>query len=107
MAEEIIDETVVQDDPQPKPSIYKFLKDNNLTTKDEVTFNKDYSNSEKQKELYKFMKDNELTTKDFNTFSSDNFGALKKYTYTKRNFFARFREWISNIYTAITTFPTD
>ncbi len=105
MAEEIIDETMVQEDPQPKPSIYSFLKKNGLTTKDEATFNSEYSNAEKQKELYEFMRKNELTTKDFNTFSSDNFGAFKKYGGAKRGFFTRFREWISNIYTAITTFP--
>ena len=105
MAEEIIDETVVQEEPQPKPNIYKFLKDNKLTTKDEATFNKDYSSSEKQKELYNFMKENQLTTKDFDAFSSDNFGALKKYTQSKSSWFTRFKQWITNIYTAITTFP--
>lgn len=105
MAEEILDQTVVQEDPQPKPNIYKFLKDNQLTTKDEVTFNKEYSSSEKQKELYTFMKDNQLTTKDFDTFSSDNFGALKKYTYTKSSWFTRFKQWIINIWFAITNFP--
>jgi len=106
MAEEIVEQQFVQEDPQPKPSIYKFLKENNLTTKDEATFNKDYSNAEKQKELYNFMKENQLTTKDFNTFSSDNFGALKKYGYTKRSFTSRLIEWFGNIYRAITVFPS-
>lgn len=104
--EEIVNDNleVVQDDPKPK--VYQFLKDNGLTTKDEKTFNKEYSSSEKQKELYKFMKENELTTKDFNTFSSDNFGAFKKYSGTKRSFWSRIGEWFGNIYTAITIFPS-
>ena len=32
--------------------IYQFLKENNLTTKDEKTFERDYSDSAKAKELY-------------------------------------------------------
>lgn len=98
MAEEL--EQIVEE--QPKPSIYKFLKDNGLTTKDEATFGKDYSTPEKQKELYEFMKENQLTTKDFNAFSADNFGgAKKKYS----NFYTRFKQWVSNIFYAITHFP--
>jgi hypothetical protein len=97
MAEETITDT--QDNP-----IYKFLKDNKLTTKNEDEFLKEYSNPEKQKELHKFMHDNQLTTKDFDTFSSDNFGALKKYSDPK-TFIKRLIEWFSNIYTAITNFP--
>lgn len=105
MAEEIIDTTVVEQDPQPKPSIYKFLKENQLTTKDEATFYKDYSSAEKQKELYEFLKTNELTTKDFNTFSSDNFGDFLKYGQPKPTYWSWLRAYFGNIYKAITTFP--
>lgn len=84
--------------------IYKFLKENKLTDKDEATFIKDYATPEKQKELYNFMQENKLTTKDFNTFSSDNFGDFLKYSRTN-SFFHRFCEWLKNIYTAIITFP--
>lgn len=91
MADEILP---VQEEVQPNP-IYKFLKDNGLTTKDETTFAKEYSNKEKQKELYKFMSDNKLTTKDFNAFSSDNFGALKKYTQPK-SIWQRLKEWFNS-----------
>lgn len=105
MAEEILDENVEMVQEEPKPSIYKFLKDNNLTTKDEASFNKDYSNAEKQKELYNFMRENKLTTKDFTAFSSDNFGAFKKYGHTK-SIFKRLKEYFYNIYKAFTTFPS-
>jgi hypothetical protein len=44
--------------------IYKFLKENNLTTKDESSFLKEYSNPSKVKELHGFLKSNNLTTKD-------------------------------------------
>lgn len=44
--------------------IYKFLKENNLTTKDENSFLKEYSDPNKAKELYGFLKTNNLTTKD-------------------------------------------
>jgi len=101
MAEEL--EQVVEE--QPKPSIYKFLKDNGLTTKDEATFGKEYSTPEKQKELYEFMKGNQLTTKDLATFSSDNFGAFKKYGQPKSSFYTRFKQWINNIWYAIINFP--
>jgi hypothetical protein len=48
--------------------IYQFLKENNLTTKDEKTFERDYSDSAKAKELYGFFQENKLTEKDFNSF---------------------------------------
>ncbi len=48
--------------------IYQFLKENNLTDKDEKTFEKDYSDSTKAKELYGFFQENKLTDKDFNSF---------------------------------------
>lgn len=44
--------------------IYKFLKENNLTTKDENSFLKEYSDPNKAKELHGFLKSNNLTTKD-------------------------------------------
>ena len=44
--------------------IYKFLKQNNLTTKSESDFISEYSNPEKAKELHGFMQQNNLTTKD-------------------------------------------
>lgn len=105
MAEEMLDENVELVQQDPKPSIYKFLKENGLTTKDEATFSKEYSNTEKQKELYKFMSENKLTTKDFNTFSSDNFGAFKKYGHTK-SIWKRLEEYFTNIWYAITHFPS-
>lgn len=52
----------------PTNEIYKFLKDNNLTQKDEASFLKEYSDSAKAKELYGFMQGNGLTSKDFNSF---------------------------------------
>jgi len=61
-----------------KTPIYDFLKKNKLTTKDESSFVKEYSNPEKAKELHKFFSDNELTTKDFDSFYTDNFGSEKK-----------------------------
>ena len=61
-----------------KNPIYDFLKKNNLTTKDEKSFVKEYSNPEKVRELHKFFSDNELTTKDFDSFYTDNFGGEKK-----------------------------
>lgn len=48
--------------------IYKFLKANNLTTKDEKSFLNEYSDSSKAKELFGFFQSNNLTTKDFNSF---------------------------------------
>ena len=47
----------------PDNEIYKFLKENNLTDKDEATFLEEYSNPEKAKELYGFFQENNLTTK--------------------------------------------
>ena len=52
----------------PENEIYKFLKDNNLTDKDEKTFLKNYSDIGKAKELYTFIQSNGLTQKDFNSF---------------------------------------
>ena len=52
----------------PTNEIYKFLKENNLTQKDEASFLKEYSDSAKAKELYGFMQGNGLTSKDFNSF---------------------------------------
>ena len=50
---------IMQENP-----IYKFLKENNLTTKDENSFLKEYSDPNKAKELHGFLKSNNLTTKD-------------------------------------------
>jgi predicted GNAT family acetyltransferase len=48
--------------------IYKFLKENNLTTKDEGSFLKEYSDPNKAKELHGFLVNNNLTTKDEASF---------------------------------------
>jgi len=48
--------------------IYKFLKENNLTTKDEGSFLKEYSDPNKAKELHGFLVKNNLTTKDEASF---------------------------------------
>lgn len=48
--------------------IYNFLKENQLTDKDEATFLEEYSNPEKSKELYKFFVDNQLTDKNYDEF---------------------------------------
>ena len=53
----------MQDNP-----LYKFLKENNLTTKDESSFMKEYSNPNKAKELHGFLVSNNLTTKDEASF---------------------------------------
>lgn len=55
--------------------IYKFLKDNNLTQKDEAAFLADYSTPEKVGELYKFMQDNQLTQKTQEEFANNYFPA--------------------------------
>jgi hypothetical protein len=52
----------------PQNDIYNFLKENNLTQKDEKSFLEEYSNPEKAKELFGFFQSNELTKKDFNSF---------------------------------------
>ncbi|MGL4185897.1 MAG: hypothetical protein ACRCR4_08965, partial [Thiotrichaceae bacterium] len=62
----------------PYQEIYKFLKDNGLTQKDEATFAKEYSDPKKAQELYKFFADNKLTTKDSATFYNTYFGSSKK-----------------------------
>ena len=49
----------MQDNP-----LYKFLKENNLTTKDESSFMKEYSDPVNAKRLHGFLKSNNLTTKD-------------------------------------------
>ncbi len=52
----------------PKNQIYDFLKANNLTTKDEATFQKEYSDPQKAAELHKFLQENKLTTKSKEEF---------------------------------------
>ena len=52
----------------PENEIYKFLRENNLTQKDENSFLKEYSNPNKAKELFGFFEQNQLTQKDFNSF---------------------------------------
>lgn len=54
--------------------LYDFMKKNNLTTKDEATFLKEYSTPEKANELHKFFTENELTTKDSASFYKEYFG---------------------------------
>ena len=56
-------------------AIYKFLKENNLTTKSEVEFISEYSNREKADELFKFMQDNKLTSKSSDEFYSQYFAS--------------------------------
>jgi len=58
--------------------IYKFMKDNGLTQKDEATFVSEYSNPQKSAELHKFMTDNGLTTKGADDFYSQYFNPSKK-----------------------------
>jgi len=58
--------------------IYKFMKDNGLTQKDEATFVSEYSNPQKSAELHKFMTDNGLTTKGADDFYNEYFSASKK-----------------------------
>lgn len=58
--------------------IYKFMKDNGLTQKDEATFVSEYSNPQKSAELHKFMTENGLTTKDANQFYNEYFAGVKK-----------------------------
>lgn len=99
MAEEIVNtEQIDMAQPLVNP-IYDFLKKNNLTDKDESSFTKEYSDPNKLKELYGFFQQNKLTDKDYNTFSSEYFGAKKKRT--------KFFRWISNIWSAIRSYPTD
>lgn len=58
--------------------IYKFMKENGLTQKDEATFVSEYSNPQKSAELHKFMTDNGLTTKGADDFYNQYFAASKK-----------------------------
>lgn len=53
--------------------IYNFLKQNNLTQKDEATFLKEYSTPEKVNELYGFMQQNNLTQKSAEEFAATYF----------------------------------
>ena len=52
----------------PENEIYKFLKENNLTTKSEAEFSREYSSPEKSQELYNFFRENNLTNKDSASF---------------------------------------
>lgn len=58
--------------------IYKFLKENNLTTKDQASFEKEYSDPNKAAELHKFFVDNNLTKKDSAAFYDSYFNPKKK-----------------------------
>jgi hypothetical protein len=67
----VVDVTAQENPAQvsgPGNPIYKFMKDNNLTTKDEKTFLNEYSNPKKASELHSFMLSNNLTTKDSASF---------------------------------------
>lgn len=55
----------------PDNAIYDFLKENNLTTKDESSFLTEYSDKGKAQELYGFFKENNLTEKDFDSFYNE------------------------------------
>lgn len=48
--------------------IYKFMKANGLTDKDQATFLNEYSNPQKAKEVFDFFKANKLTDKDETSF---------------------------------------
>jgi hypothetical protein len=58
--------------------IYKFMKDNGLTQKDETTFLSEYSDPNKSAQLHKFMVDNQLTTKGSDDFYNEYFSPSKK-----------------------------
>jgi hypothetical protein len=58
--------------------IYKFMKENGLTQKDEATFVSEYSNPQKSAELHKFMVNNKLTTKSADDFYNEYFSGSKK-----------------------------
>lgn len=62
----------------PENEIYKFLKENDLTDKDEASFTKEYSDPKKAKELHNFMIENDLTDKDSATFYETYFDPSKK-----------------------------
>lgn len=57
----------------PENKIYKFLKDNDLTDKNEAEFVNEYSDPEKAKKIYSFFSENNLTEKDPETFYNDYF----------------------------------
>ena len=48
--------------------IYKFVKENGLTDKDEASITKEYSNPQKAEELHRFFVENKLTDKDSASF---------------------------------------
>jgi hypothetical protein len=58
--------------------IYKFMRDNGLTKKDEATFLSEYSDPNKAAQLHKFMVDNQLTTKGADDFYNEYFSPSKK-----------------------------
>jgi hypothetical protein len=60
--------------------IYKFMKDNNLTSKTEDEFVTEYSDPAKAKELHGFMQENNLTTKNDTEFYDQYFGKKKAQT---------------------------
>lgn len=62
----------------PDHEIYKFLKDNGLTQKDEKAFMQEYSDPKKVSELHKFFVDNKLTTKSADQFYTDYFSPGKQ-----------------------------
>jgi hypothetical protein len=58
--------------------IYKFMKENGLTQKDEATFVSEYSNPQKSAEIHRFMTDNGLTSKNYEEFYNEYFNPSKK-----------------------------
>jgi len=59
--------------PSDLMTIHEFLLINDLTSKDKLSFYEEYKDIIKQRKLYRFMVNNNLTTKDFEKFSRDNF----------------------------------
>ena len=53
--------------PQGNP-IFDFLKENNLTDKDQQSFEKEYSDPKKAEQIHEFFKENKLTDKDSTSF---------------------------------------
>jgi hypothetical protein len=58
--------------------IYKFMKENNLTDMDEVSFVKAYSTPQKSAQIHQFMVENKLTDLDAGSFYSAYFDPSKK-----------------------------
>lgn len=62
----------------PENPIYKFLQENNLTTKDENSFVEEYSKPENSAKLHQFLQENNLTKKSKDEFYNEYFAVKKK-----------------------------